>query len=150
MNPTFNELLQDLMRAKGMDPAQGGIGLEFEADGLQVYAVQHPLHPDRGLVEVALHQLNELDQGRVAPLLMHLNEAARFEHDWTIVMDSEGVVLLSTVAWLPALRAPDLEALMAEGIDRALALQTTLEALLQAQPQSEPSDQDPAFGLLRG
>lgn len=131
MNKHFQSLIQDFASLKGLAWTPDNLGLNFETETAEVLVLPHPLHEDRALVEVALRQLNELDQGQLAPLMLQINELARFEHDWRIVMDAQGVVILCTDAPLTQLRAENLESLLADGLERGQTLQELLESALQ-------------------
>lgn len=143
MNEHFQALIQDFATLKGLAWTPDSLGLNFETETAEVFVLPHPLHEDRALVEVALRQLNELDQGRLAPLMLQINELARFEHDWRIVMDSEGVVILCTEVALTELRAENLDSVLADGLDRGQALQELLESALQ----DEAALGEPSTGL---
>ena len=151
MNEHFQALIQDFAKLKGLDWTPDSLGLSFETETSEVFVLPHPRHEDRALVEVALRQLNELDQGRLAPLMLQINELARFEHDWRIVMDAEGVVLLCAEAALTDWRAENLESLLADGLERGQALQELLESALQDEGAGGQASPSPAEAvMLRG
>lgn len=150
MTDTFQTLIQEFATLKGLTWTPESLGLNFETETAEVFVLQHPLHEDLALVEVAVRQLNELDQGRLAPLMLQINELARFEHDWRIVMDGEGVVILCTDAALAQLRADNLESLIADGLERGQALQELLESALEdARTGIEASLPVATAGMLR-
>lgn len=151
MNEHFQALIQDFAKLKGLDWTPDSLGLSFETETSEVFVLPHPLHEDRALVEVALRQLNELDQGRLAPLMLQINELARFEHDWRIVMDAEGVVLLCADAALTDWRAENLESVLADGLERGQALQDLLESALQEEAATGMAGLNPeGAAMLRG
>jgi hypothetical protein len=132
MSQAFNVLLQEFAAAHGLPSEDSAYGLEFECEGLGVYLVGHPLHPDRVLVEVQVAVLpDDPDPARLA-LLLQINEAARFEHDWVITMDGQMQVSLSTSAELAQLTVQSLESLMLDGVERGLLLKDLLSSAADA------------------
>jgi hypothetical protein len=127
MNATFDILLNEFAQGQGLEVAPSTRGIEFECEGNRVYIVQHPLHNDHLLAEVTVTAFEEIPPASVLALMMQINEAARFEHDWFIVMDSEWQVNITTSTPLSGLVVAQLEALMLEGVTRAQALQRLLE-----------------------
>ena len=106
--------------------------MDFECEGQGVYLVGHPLHPDRVLVQVQVAVLpDDPDPARLA-LLLQINEAARFEHDWVITMDGQMQVSLSTSAELAQLTVQSLESLMLDGVERGLLLKDLLSSAADA------------------
>jgi len=91
--------------------------------------VAHPLHDDQVLVEVSVATLPVDAPASTLALLLQINEAARFEHDWTLLMDSELTVSLSTRMPVAELGVAALEALMLDGVTRAQAVVDLLETI---------------------
>lgn len=150
MNTTFQRLMQDFASLKGLTWASESLGLNFETETAEILVLPHPLDPDRALVEVAVRELNDLDQSRLAPLMLQINEVARFEHDWRIVMDEQGLVILCTDLALAPLRAEDLDTLLADGLDRGQLLQDLIESALQEPPPRDGlGASGPDAGMLR-
>ncbi len=116
MSSPFEVLLQEFATSKGMEMDATSFGLEFECEDVQVFVLQHPLHEDRVLCEVRVAALDEEPGAAVLSLLLQINEAARFEHDWTIVMDGDLEVSLTTTAFLQGMNVAGLEALMLDGV----------------------------------
>ena len=135
MSSPFEVLLQEFAASKGMEMDATSFGLEFECEDVQVFVLHHPLHEDRVLCEVRVAALDEEPGAAVLSLLLQINEAARFEHDWTIVMDGDLAVSLTTTALLQGMNVAELEALMLDGVERAQVLKGMLQELLSASAQ---------------
>jgi hypothetical protein len=151
MNTIFNILINEFAQSKGLDIAPSTQGLEFECEDTRVYIVQHPLHNDRLLAEVTVTTFEDEPTASLLALMMQINEAARFEHDWLIVMDPEWQVSLTTSITLPGLNATQLEAWMLDGVNRAQTLQSMLEAGVSVTDSNdkETSDLNPLL-MVRG
>lgn len=130
MTYAFDALLQEFATAKGFDASGSAQGLEFDCEGIQVWIVQHPLHENRLLAEVGVTTWEELPPASVLALVLQINEAARFEHDWSIVMDGSLTIHLSTSVALEGLTLAQLEALMLDGVERGQLLQGLLSEAL--------------------
>ena len=142
MNSTFDILLNEFAQAQGLDVAPSTRGIEFECEGNRVYIVQHPLHNDYLLAEVTVTAFEEIPPASVLALMMQINEAARFKHDWFIVMDSEWQVNITTSTPLSGLVVAQLEALMLDGVTRAQELQSMLEGGISATNSSDKDTPD--------
>lgn len=131
MNDGFEILLKEFAEARGMVVDASVFGLEFECEGQTVNVVAHPLHDDQALVEVSVASLPIDASPSTLALLLQINEAARFEHDWILLMDPELTVSLSTRVPVAGLGVAALEALMLDGVARAQAVAELLETLTQ-------------------
>lgn len=138
MSTPFESLMQELAASHGMVADAAPLGLEFSCEGLTVLLLPHPLHPERLLAEVEMAPLTAPLTVPLLSLVLQVNELARFEHDWQIVMDAEQHFSLSRSAALPGLTLAELEALLQDGLDRAQSLQ----ALLQSAAEGNPGDDE--------
>jgi len=129
MTDAFEILLKEFAAARGMVVDASVFGLEFDCEGHTVNVVAHPLHDDQVLVEVSVATLPVDAPASTLALLLQINEAARFEHDWTLLMDSELTVSLSTRMPVAELGVAALEALMLDGVTRAQAVVDLLETI---------------------
>ena len=155
MSTAFETLLREFAVAKGMVGDEPSLGLEFESEGHSVIVIQHPLHPDQVMVEVSVVALDAQPAAAQLAVLLQLNEAARFEHDWTAGMDGAMQVSLCTTAPAASLSVMDLESLMLEGVERAQALAALLgDESLQGDAalgqSSDPALAVHAAQMLRG
>lgn len=132
MSSPFDTLLKEFVTSKGLPADEASYGLEFESEGHTVMVVQHPLHEDRLLVEVTVAVLPANPSADLLAMLLQINEAARFEHDWAIYLDGEQQVSLSTTASVAGLSVAEMEALMLDGVERAQALQALLNDVANA------------------
>jgi len=142
MSTAFQILLNDFATARNMAIEPGSYGLEFECEGHTVMVVEHPLHADHVLAEVTVASLPPDPPARALALILQINEAARFEHDWTILLDGEQQVTISTRVSLTGLSDAGLEALMADGVTRAQALLDLLNSLDEATGGALPSAEE--------
>jgi hypothetical protein len=141
MTYAFDALLQEFATAKGFEASASAQGMAFECEGIEVWIVQHPLHEDRLLVEVGVAAWEEEPPAAVLALMLQINEAARFEHDWAILMDASLAISLSTSVALPGLTLAQLEALMLDGVERGQSLQSMLSEALASQSDNEGTPQ---------
>lgn len=151
MSHLYQTFIQEFMISKGLEYSDHALGLEFECDETGVLIMQHPLHHDQVLIEATVAPMNRLQQAQVAPLLLQLNEEARFEHAWSVVMDMEGQVFLWSSFALQGALLSQLEEYIAEGVERARVLSNMLNLL--ADETASGSIQDEALGqtvLVRG
>jgi len=154
MNYSFDALFQEFAAAKGFDAGSSAQGLEFECDGVSVWIVPHPLHEDRLLAEVNVLAFDGEPPATLLALMLQINEIARFEHDWSIVMDAALDVSLTTSVALPGLTTAQLESLMLDGVERGQLLQAMLTEALSPQnsadsPMSAPTGLDPMMLMGR-
>lgn len=128
-------------------------GLEFESDdGLVARVRAHPQDEERLIIEVDVITLTETSlQARAeAMLTLHqINYAARTEHDWTILIDDESMLMLSAAFWVVRIDERALETLLADSIDRAQALRRLWAELDAAHAAQTPPATDLA-GLVPG
>ena len=108
---------------------------------------------DRMLVDVKVMRLDNPVAG-LSVALHRLNHQSRLEHDWVISVDAADQLSLHTQRDIGRSRASDLQALLAEGIDRAQALLSLCEGLSSVpEPSQEGTGQtsvmDPPF-MIRG
>ena len=153
MKTPFNILMQEFLSGKGMDYSEDARGLEFESDGVGVYITQHPLHDHLALLEATVVVLNELEQSRWAPLMLQINEASRFEHDWSLVMDQAGQVLLFTTLPQAGTTVAQVEQSMTDGVERAQSMSNMINELVQTEVVSPTSGEDAHLAhmsMLRG
>ena len=155
MSTAFETLLREFAVAKGLAGDETSMGLEFESEGHSVVVIQHPLHPDHVMVEVSVVALDAQPAAAQLAVLLQLNEAARFEHDWSVGMDGAMQVSLCTTAPAASLSVMDLESLMLEGVERAQALAALLgDEALQGDAalgqSSDPALAVHAAQMLRG
>jgi hypothetical protein len=133
----YRALLADLFRDLGVDgdelsSAEAALGLTFSADGHTCRLLPHPAIEDRLIVEVAVGHLG-VDAtptgtgGRLHELINHLNAAARLEHDWVACVDDNEEVVLWVWRDVLPMSAASVQALLAEGLDRAQALSELLQ-----------------------
>lgn len=137
MTQAFQTFLQDFAQSKGLSSGDHSIGLEFECEGHSVTLIQHPQQDHRLIADVSVTILSANPPAQQLALLLQINEAARFEHDWTIVLDGNQQVSLSTSANFSAMSVAALETLMLDGVERAQLLQIMLTQLLDV-----PMDDD--------
>lgn len=153
MSTQFDSLLQAFFKSKGMETEESSLGLQFESEGIDILVVQHPLHEDMALIEATVSLIDTQQQAQLGPLLLQLNEVARFEHNWSIVMDERGQVSLSTSAPVAKIAVSELENLIADGIERAQTLATLLTQFANPEPTDpgQPnSEQMAAMMAIRG
>jgi hypothetical protein len=144
MNISCTAVLQEFGSAHGLAIDPEASMLEFEFQGLSVIVGPHPVHADRLIAEVDVIEFDdEPDAGQLS-LLLRINEAARFEHEWSIVLDGERRVALYTTAPAALMTIAALEQLITVGIDRALALQSVLDATQDADAADITENDQPA------
>ena len=157
MTPAFQILMSEFAASKGLPVEPNAYALEFQSEDQQVIVMPHPARQDHLMVEVAVAELGQDGLGQeLAPLLLQINEAARFEHEWSIFMDTRMEVTLGTCLASSGLSLAEMEGLIVDGLDRARALRDLLQAQTQqlmgddaAQAALEVPAGEPA-GLLRG
>ena len=147
MNISWTPLLQQFGLTYGLAVDSDASVLEFEFQGLGLVVCPHPRHADRLIAEVDVIEFDDEPEAGQLALLLRVNEAARFEHDWTIVLDGERRVALYTTAPAEGMTIANLEQLITDGIDRALALQAVLDAT-QDTDAAATTENDRPPGLL--
>lgn len=134
-----------------MTPDDSALGLEFEANGHLVMIASDPRNAERMLIDVHVMRLDNTPTS-LAMALHHLNHQSRLEHDWVISVDAADQLSLHTQREISRSRASDLQALLAEGIDRAQALQGLCQAI-SAAPEPGAQTMRPAMDasfMIRG
>lgn len=149
----FQALLAEFCASVQMTMDDRALGLEFEADGHLVLVAPDPRDASRMLLEVSVMQLETPEAGLLMAL-HRLNHQSRLEHDWVISIDAADQLSLHTQREIGRTRAGDLQALLAEGIDRAQALVSLCQVIASApeptqQAAGMPSTMDPSF-MIRG
>ena len=144
----FQHWVADALRDTGaqvpdeIDP----LGLTFEAEGRVARIFPHA-DDAHAVIEVTAASLDELAEdglGQLALQLHRLNHEARFEHAWTIVLDDDNGLNVTTTVDVRHTRAKMLAGLLYDGIDRAKALSAVVAGLISV-PESEP-EPEPASG----
>ena len=121
----FQALLQAFTESTGLpsDDADQALGIEFAAGDFVARVLQHPQHDELVQIEVEVRQLDVDSAAASSLLLLHrLNNTARFEHNWLIAIDDDDSLVIATSQPISNTDAAALQALIADGIDRAEAL----------------------------
>jgi hypothetical protein len=132
----FQALLAEFCASVQMPLDDGALGIKFEAGGHLVLIVPDPRDADRMLVDVKVMRLDNPAAG-LSVALHRLNHQSRLEHDWVISINEADQISLHTQRDISRSRASDLQALLAEGIDRAQALLSLCEGLCSAPEPSQ-------------
>jgi hypothetical protein len=149
----FQALLTEFCASVQMPMDDAALGIEFEADGHRVLVVPDPRDTERMLIEVNVMRVDT--PAHALHMVLHrLNHQSRLEHDWVISVDAADQLSLHTQRDIGRSRASDLQALLAEGIDRAQTLLSLCEGLSSVpEPSQEGTGQtsvmDPPF-MIRG
>lgn len=141
----FQQLLVDAFGSAGVDVGDDvdPLGCEFEAEG-RLARVIPCRDPGLALIEVEVQPLADVPPGRAHQLaweLMKLNHEARFEHAWTVVIDDDDVLSITTTVPIRAMNGDALAETLFDGVERAAQLGAVAEGLLaalggSAQPQA--------------
>ena len=125
------------------------LGIEFEAEGFRVLIAPDPRGAERMLIDVVVGPLDE-PSGDLLMGLHQLNHHARIEHDWVASIDLSDRLCLHTQRSLASLRVEDIDSILAEGINRAEALETLCKTLAEPSEATEDlAGGDPgALGLV--
>jgi hypothetical protein len=120
-------LFNDFLKSPGWETGDlTTIGvLEFVSGDLVVTVLPHPRLPKTLLLEISIRALAlDDDAGEAAPLLLlhRLNNAGRFEHGWSAMIDEEDMLLLTATRPLDITDASTLEEEIADGLERARSL----------------------------
>jgi hypothetical protein len=148
----FQLLLRDFAQAQGLQTSEEAWGLEFEADGSTVLVMSHPRQDEYLMVEVQVSDLSERAEPLSAATLMMLhqiNDAARLEHGWFITISAEQTLQIQYSQPVAQTDASQLEALLAEGIDRAHALLSLIDLPVGETAASAPVQGD-GHHFIRG
>ena len=138
LNPDALGLITRFAQARGMltEPASSVRGLEFESEsGLVARVRPHPQDEGRLMIDIEILTLEDvvLQANNDAVVALHqLNYAARFEHDWMIVIDDDSVLTIGTSLDVAHLDDSALESHLAEGVERAQALHTLWQELVSS------------------
>lgn len=153
LNP-FQRWLADAVRETGADvPAEiDPLGLTFEAEGRVARIFPHA---DEALAvievtAIALDDVAEDDVARLAVRLLRLNHEARFEHGWSIVLDDDSRLNVTTTVAVADTSGSLLTELLYDGIDRAASLSTIVSGLMSAEPSEPETSAFVTAGAIRG
>jgi hypothetical protein len=141
LNP-FQRWVAGAVREAGAEvPAEiDPLGLSFEAEGRLARIFPHA-DEHLAVVEVSAIALNgvaEDDVARLAVQLLRLNHEARFEHGWSIVIDDDSRLNVTTTVSVSDTRGNMLAEILYDGIDRAAALSTIVSGLLSGEGSADP------------
>ncbi len=136
--------------ASEVDP----LGLEFESEGRIVRVLPHT-DPTLAVLQAEVSSLegaDELSLARIAILMLRLNDEARFEHQWQIVLDADDRLHISLQINISETNAEQLADLLQEGLERAAMLGDSLHELtaLVAEAATPEADHLGSSGLVRG
>ncbi len=118
-------------------------GLAFTTQGMTVRVMPHNLNPQALLLEIDVCAANGPDAGNAAMLMHRLNYLSRFTHAWKVAIDEEDMVVLYASRTIAGTDPGRLEALMADGLDRA----KTIQQLWQQQSIAATT---PNIGMMLG
>ena len=153
LNP-FQRWIADAAREVGaavpaeLDP----LGLAFEAEGRVARVMPHA---DEALavIEVMATSLDDIPEDAVRLLavqLLRLNHEARFEHGWSIVIDDNDRLTVTTTVSLSGTRGNMLAEILYDGIDRAAALSAIVSGLISAGASAPGTSAIAGAGAIRG
>ena len=153
-NDRFQTLLAEFCASVQMPMNEQALGIEFQADGHTVLIAPDPRDAQRMLIEVSIVHLQE-PSPQLLMALHHLNHEARLEHDWVVSLDVGDQLCLHAQRDIHTCRASDLQTILAEGIDRAQALQRLCElmaapTIAQADAPSAQPSLHAAMMMIRG
>jgi hypothetical protein len=127
------------------------LGLEFEVEGRLARVTPHS-DDALALIEIEVHALTEIGDeqlGNLALQLLRINQEARFEHCWQIVLDDDDIVGISTTVTMATTQPEALASAFDEGLERAKSLGAVVSGFLS--PAFAASQISlPAFGLAAG
>ncbi len=155
----LNQVLKDLgVSGDGPTRDDAAFGLAFAADGHICRLLPHPSLEDRLIAEVTVGNLglDTSSQGTASTLhelINRLNAAARLEHDWVAAVDESNEVILWTWREVQPMSATAVQALLAEGLDRAQTLSDLLQTEathLVSGPSLAPTDPSSRPGVSIG
>lgn len=138
----FQQWVADMAEGAGLElPADlDPMGLELEVEGRMARVMAHS-DDSLAVVEVDVRSLNEVDDallGAVGLALLRLNQEARFEHGWAIVLDEDDRLSITTTLVMGQTASQALNEIIADGLDRAASLQEAVAGMI-----------DPAVTALR-
>jgi hypothetical protein len=132
----FRALLTAFCSAHQIPIGGQTLGVEFEADSYRVLIASDPRDTERILVDVVVAALDEPSLDFLMAL-HQLNHHARIEHDWVASIDLSDRLCLHTQRSLASLRVEDIDSILAEGINRAEALETLCKTLAEPPEATE-------------
>ena len=138
----FQQWVADMAEGAGLElPADlDPMGLELEVEGRMARVMAHS-DDSLAVVGVDVRSLNEVDDallGAVGLALLRLNQEARFEHGWAIVLDEDDRLSITTTVVMAQTASQALNEIIADGLDRAASLQEAVAGMI-----------DPAVTALR-
>jgi hypothetical protein len=144
----FQRLVAEAARSAGADvPAEiDPIGLSLEMAGRTARILPHSddAHAIVEVVAISLEDLEENELARLAVQMLGLNHEARFEHAWTIVLDDNRNLNVTTTVSAFATTGQALIEILYDGIDRASTLSAAVSALIAIPPPAS------ARGMVAG
>jgi|LauGreDrversion4_2_1035121.scaffolds.fasta_scaffold01010_19 hypothetical protein len=160
---SFQRWVADMAQAVGMQlPSHlNPFGLELELDGRITRVLPHT-DDAMAVIDVEIRSLGGLADGQAAGLamtLLRINQDARFEHGWAVVLDDDDMLSISTTVSIAATSAHRLNEWLTEGLDRAQALTQAVAGMIdpataQAGAAGEAMQNDALpdapFGMIRG
>lgn len=111
--------------------AQDTAGFEIEAGPHVARVLPDPSDDARLVVEIDVCP-KDAANARALEVLHRLNYATRFTHPWTSGIDGDDTVVIYTRRTIAEMDVGALEALIADGIDRAVALRTLWDSAAAA------------------
>ncbi len=130
----FQHWVADLAKGAGIElpTPLNPLGLELEMESRLAWVMPHR---DAGLavVEVSvrpLHGIDEAHLGAVGLALLRLNQEARFEHGWAIVLDEEDRLSITMTLVMAQTTGQALNEIIAEGLDRAASLEQAVAGMI--------------------
>lgn len=138
----FQQWVADMAEGAGLElPAPlDPMGLELEVEGRMTRVMSHS-EDHLAVVEVDVRSLSDVDDahlGAVSLALLRLNQEARFEHGWVIVLDDDDLLSITTTVVMAQTASQTLNEIIAEGLDRAASLEQAVAGMI-----------DPAVAALR-
>jgi hypothetical protein len=138
----FQQWVADMAEGAGIElPAPlDPMGLELEVEGRMARVMAHS-DDSLAVVEVDVRSLHEIDDallGAVGLALLRLNQEARFEHGWTIVLNEDDLLSITTTLMMAQTTSQALNEIIAEGLNRAASLEEAVAGMI-----------DPAVTALR-
>ena len=138
MNPSelnaFQRWVADMAHACGIElPAPlDPLGLELHVEGRVARIMAHT-DDSLAVVEVdvlGLYDCGDEELGTVSVALLKLNQEARFEHGWAIVLDEQDRLSITSTVVMASTAAQALNELVADGLERAQALAEAVSAMV--------------------
>jgi hypothetical protein len=96
-----------------------------------------------------LDDIAQDDLARLAVQLQNLNHRARFEHPWSVVIDEDDRLNVTTTVAIADTGTGQLAGIVRDGLGRAASLATVVAGLLSV-PASDPKERAPiGAGAIR-